>query len=148
MNALFQLIAAEDIGTVLELMAEFYQQQEMKYDEQAANNAIKKLVNNPDLGHLYLIYRGPDLAGYFALTFCFSLEFHGKFGLFDELYIREPFRRQKLGRAAVDFAERICREQHIKALRLEVGVPNTVAQALYTAEGFKLDERHLMTKWL
>jgi len=148
MNALFQLIAAEDIQTVLELMREFYQQQEMKYDEPAATRAIHKLVNDPSLGQIYLIFRGPEVAGYFALTFCFSLEFQGKFGLFDELYIREPFRRQKLGRAAVDFAAGICRQQNVKALRLEVGIPNTMAQALYSTEGFKLDERHLMTKWL
>lgn len=148
MNALFQLIAAEDIQTVLELMREFYQQQEMKYDEQVATKAIKRLLNEPNLGQVYLIFRGPELAGYFALTFCFSLEFHGRFGLLDELYIREPFRRQKLGRAVVDFIERICREQHIKALRLEVGIVNEVAHALYVAEGFHQDERHLMTKWL
>jgi len=148
MNALFQQVSTEDIETVLGLMREFYPQQEMKFDEQVATRAIKKLVNDSNLGQIYLIFRGPELAGYFALTFCFSLEFHGKFGLFDELYIREPFRRQKLGRAAVDFAERICRELHIKALRLEVGIPNTGAQALYTAEGFQQDARHLMTKWL
>lgn len=148
MNALFQLVSTEEIGTVLGLMREFYPQQEMHFDEQVATKVIKEVVNDSSLGQLYLIFRGPELAGYFALTFCFSLEFHGKFGLFDELYIREPFRRKKLGQAAVDFAERICREQHIKALRLEVGIPNTAAQALYTAEGFHQDERHLMTKWL
>lgn len=148
MNALFQLVSDPEIGVVLPLMREFYSQQHMQFDEAVALAVLKKLVSNPSLGQMYLIFHGTELAGYFALTFCFSLEFQGKFGLLDELFIREQFRGHKLGRSVVEFAERICRELHIKALRLEVGTGNTVAQSLYRSEGFKQEERHLMTKWL
>jgi GNAT superfamily N-acetyltransferase len=105
-------------------------------------------LNNPELAQIYLIFRGAELAGYFALTFCFSLEFHGRFALFDELYLREPYRRQKLGKAVVAFAEDLCRKAGVKAVRLEVGRKNQGAQSLYRAAGFKEDERNLMTKWL
>jgi GNAT superfamily N-acetyltransferase len=148
MNALFQLISDQEIGVVLPLMREFYSQQHMQFDDTVAMAALKKLVSNASLGQMYLIFHGAELAGYFAITFCFSLEFHGKFALLDELYLREQFRRQKLGRSVMEFAERICRELHIKALRLEVGIGNTAAQSLYTKEGFSQEERHLMTKWL
>jgi ribosomal protein S18 acetylase RimI-like enzyme len=147
-NAVFQLLSDQDLPTLLELMREFYPQQEMHLDEKSATTAAKKLISDPALGEIYLIFRGADLAGYFALTFCFSLEFHGKFALFDELYIRQAFRRQKLGQAAVAFAEGRCRETGIRALRLEVGQQNAVAQALYRAAGLKQDERFLFTKWL
>ncbi len=129
-------------------MREFYAQQEMRFDEPAAALAINRVLNNPELAQIYLIFRGPELAGYFALTFCFSLEFHGRFALLDELYLHEPFRRQKLGRAVVAFAEDLCRKTGVKALRLEVGRENQGAQSLYRAVGFKEDERNLMTKWL
>lgn len=148
MNALFQLLVEPDIELVLPLMREFYLNQRMAFDETVATTALKKLARDPCLGHGYLIFWGPELAGYFALTFCFSLEFHGPFGLLDELYIREPFRRKKIGRSVVHFAERICRERRVAALRLEVGLANSVAQSLYRAQGFAIDERHLMTKWL
>ena len=148
MNALFQLLSDQEIPTLLEMMREFYAQQEMRFDEPAASLAINRVLNNPELAQIYLIFRGTELAGYFALTFCFSFEFHGRFALFDELYLREPFRRQKLGKAVVVFAEDLCRKAGIKALRLEVGRENQPAQALYLASGFKEDERNLMTKWL
>lgn len=148
MNALFQLISDQEMETVLPLMREFYFEQRMQFDEAAAAAALKKLITNPAHGQMYLLFRGPDLAGYFALAFCFSLEFHGRFALLDELYIREQFRRQKLGRSVVEFAQRICRDLRIKALRLEVGTGNTAARSLYNAEGFRQEERHLMTKWL
>jgi ribosomal protein S18 acetylase RimI-like enzyme len=129
-------------------MREFYPQQQMHLDEKAATTAAQKLISDPALGEIYLIFRGADLAGYFALTFCFSLEFHGRFALLDELYIRQAFRRQKLGQAVVAFAEGRCRETGIKALRLEVGQQNAAAQALYRAAGLEQDARFLFTKWL
>ena len=148
MNALFQLLSDQEIPTLLEMMREFYGQQEMRFDEPAASLAINKVLSNPELAQIYFIFRGTELAGYFALTFCFSFEFHGRFALFDELYLREPYRRQKLGKAVVVFVEDLCRKAGIKALRLEVGRENQPAQSLYLASGFKEDERNLMTKWL
>ena len=120
----------------------------MRFDEPAASLAINNVLKNPELAQIYLIFRGQELAGYFVLTFCFSLEFHGRFALFDELYLREPFRRQKLGQGVVGFAESICRREGIAALRLEVGRENAPAQALYRQSGFEEDARNLMTKWL
>jgi ribosomal protein S18 acetylase RimI-like enzyme len=148
MNVLFQLLSDEELPALLEMMREFYAQQHMRFDENAARAAVNRLLKSPQHGQLYLIFRGPALAGYFALTFCFSLEFHGRFALLDELYLREPFRRQKLGEGVVCFAEGICRREGIAALRLEVGRENAPAQALYIKSGFATDARNLMTKWL
>jgi ribosomal protein S18 acetylase RimI-like enzyme len=110
--------------------------------------AINKLLHAPGLGEIYLIFRGNEMAGYFALTFCFSLEFHGRFAFLDEVYLREAYRRQKLGKAVVAFAEDLCKKAGIRALRLEVGRENQPAQSLYRAAGFEIAERNLMTKWL
>jgi ribosomal protein S18 acetylase RimI-like enzyme len=147
-NALFQLLSDREIPALLEMMREFYSQQQMQFDEPAASSALARALSNPELAQIYLIFRGAELAGYFALTFCFSLEFHGRFALLDEIYLREPFRRQKLGKAVVAFAEEASRKAGVKALRLEVGRENHGAQSLYRAAGFKEDERNLMTKWL
>ena len=148
MNALFQLLSESDLPALLEMMREFYSQQHMSFDETIARRAVAALLQPSKHGEIYLIFRGPQLAGYFALTFCFSLEFHGRFALLDELYLREPFRRQKLGQGVVGFAEGICRREGIRVLRLEVGRDNTPAQSLYRQSGFAEEARNLMTKWL
>jgi ribosomal protein S18 acetylase RimI-like enzyme len=147
-NALFQLLSDHELPALLELMREFYAEQQMHFDESAASLAVTRALDDPGLAQIYLIFRGAELAGYFALTFCFSLEFHGRFALLDELYLREPYRRQKLGKAVVVFVEDLCRKAGIKAVRLEVGRENDGAQSLYRAVGFKQDVRNLMTKWL
>jgi GNAT superfamily N-acetyltransferase len=148
MNVLFQLLSEQEIPALLEMMRDFYAQQQMRFDETIAGRAINKLLHAPNLGQIYLIFRGDELAGYFALTFCFSLEFHGRFALLDELYLREAFRRQKLGKSVVAFAEELCKKAGIKALRLEVGRENQPAQSLCRTAGFREDARNLMTKWL
>jgi ribosomal protein S18 acetylase RimI-like enzyme len=129
-------------------MSEFYSGQRMRFDEKVASNGLKRLLADASLGQACFIYHGAELAGYFVLTFCFSLEFNGKFALLDELYIREPFRGRHLGQAVIAFAETVCKQTGIKALRLEVGRDNEAAQALYRACGFAEDARYLFTKWL
>jgi GNAT superfamily N-acetyltransferase len=148
MNVLFQLLSEEEVPALLEMMREFYGQQQMRFDSAVARGAIDKLLRDRRYGEVYLIFRGAELAGYFVLTFCFSMEFHGRFALLDELYLREPFRRLKLGQGVIGFAEGICRREGIAALRLEVGRENVPAQSLYRANGFAEDARNLMTRWL
>jgi len=148
MNALFQLLSEHEIPVFLALMSEFYSGQRLRFDEEVGRSGLKKLLAHPSLGQACFIYHGAELAGYFVLTFCFSLEFHGKFALLDELYVREPFRGRNLGRAVIAFAETVCKQAGVKALRLEVGRENEPAQALYRACGFVQNERNLFTKWL
>ena len=148
MNIHFQLAAEKDLPRLLELMRELYQHESMTFDEEVARSALKKTLLDSTLGSAYLVLLDEQLAGYFVLTFCFSLEFHGKFALLDEIYILEAFRKRKLGSAIVEFVEGVCKKMGIKALRLEVGHENHAAQALYKGMGFKQDLRHLFTKWL
>jgi ribosomal protein S18 acetylase RimI-like enzyme len=144
----FLPLTDKDLPQLLTLMREFYSQQHMKYDDGVAASAVREILDNHSLGRIYLIQSGDTLAGYFALTFCFSLEFHGRFGLLDELYVREQCRGQGLGRRAEALATSICKEEGLNALRLEVGKDNTAAESLYSRLGFNVEARKLMTKWL
>ena len=147
-NLHFQLAAEKDLLRFVELMREFYRGQGMVFDEEIATSGLKRTLLDSTLGSAYLVLLNEQVAGYFVLTFCFSLEFHGKFALLDEIYIREAFRKQKLGSSAVEFAEGVCKKMGIKALRLEAGHENQAAQSLYKGMGFKQDLRYLFTKWL
>ena len=122
-------------------------QQEMRFENAAATRAIKNLLDDPRLGQIYLIFRGAELAGYFALTFCFSLEFHGRFALLDEVYLLEPFRRQKLGKASWRFCEDMCRKAGIRRCAWK-SAAKTHRRNRSIASGFAEDARNLMTKWL
>ena len=144
----FYPLSEEVLPDLLTLMRELYAHQHMSFDEEAARAALRAVLSDESLGRIFLIHSGGHLAGYFALTFCFSLEFHGRFGLLDELYIREQCRGQGLGRRAEALATTICKDEGLAALRLEVGKDNTAAKSLYSRLGFNVEPRKLMTKWL
>jgi ribosomal protein S18 acetylase RimI-like enzyme len=144
----FRPLTGNDLPSLLSLMRELYANQHMIFDPDVAAAAVLALLRDETLGRIFLIHSGGHLAGYFALTFCFSLEFHGRFGLLDELYVRERCRGQGLGRRAETLAATICKEEGLTALRLEVGKDNTAAESLYSRLGFNVEARKLMTKWL
>ena len=148
MDAHFQLISDGDLARTIELMREFYTATEMHFDEEVARTSLRKTLLDPGLGSVYLVMVEKTVIGYFVLTYCFSLEFHGKFALLDEIYVREAYRRQKIGEAIIAFCENICRKMGIRALRLETAQDNAVAQNLYRKMGFAQDMRHLFTKWV
>lgn len=135
-------------STLLLLMREFYAFEHLAWDEAEARGALDTLLGDTSLGEVWLAVRGGEAAGYFVLSFGFSLEFRGRFALLDELFLREGHRGGGLGRRAMEQAVRACRAQGIHALRLEVEHRNGAAQAFYRRLGFHAHERHLMTRWI
>jgi GNAT superfamily N-acetyltransferase len=89
-----------------------------------------------------------ETVGYFVLTIAFSLEFGGKFGLLDELFIRDEYTGRGIGTATMKFVEQQCREISAATLRLEVGIQNPDARRFYERHGMRREARHLMTKRL
>jgi ribosomal protein S18 acetylase RimI-like enzyme len=83
-----------------------------------------------------------------VLTLGYSLEYHGRDAIIDELYIIEEYRGQGIGTRAIELAAKESRSLGIKALHLEVERKNTNAQHFYRKIGFEDHDRYLLTKWL
>jgi GNAT superfamily N-acetyltransferase len=137
-----------EIPRVLSLMARLYAQDTIPWDEDRSRKAIQELLADTDCGGTWLLQVDGTTAGYLVLTICFSLEFHGRYALLDELFVEEEWRRQGVGSEALRFAEEQCRVRGLKALRLEVDRKNVRAQELYRRRGFELHDRYLMTRWV
>lgn len=148
MEPVFKLASASNLDTLICLMSEFYVDQGLHFDEKVADSALKLLFSNEFFGKIYIIYISDKIIGYLVVTFGFSLEYRGRDAFIDELYIQEQYRRQGIGKKALQLAEKICREQGIQAVHLEVERENTQARALYGKVGFTNRDRYLLTKWL
>lgn len=135
------------MNDLLELMQEFYAIEHLPYDEGVARRSAEQLFHQPLFGVIHLMEAENQVAGYVVLTFGFSLEFHGRDALVDELYVREAWRGRGLGKAALAFVESICHKEGIAALHLEVDRGNTRAQEIYRKAGYKDHDRFLLTKW-
>ncbi len=145
----FKLATPVDVERLIELMREFYVVEHLSFDEVFARSSVQRmLMESAVVGFAFLLCANEETIGYLVLTFGFSLEFGGRFGLLDELYLREQFRGRGLGRACLQFIEQVCSERGISVLRLEVDRSNRAALGLYESAGYRAHDRDLMTKWL
>ena len=144
----FSIAGPEEEETVLSLMREFYEIEHLAFTEEAARSALRQLLERHDHGMVALMHAGEELAGYLVLTFGFSLEFHGRDALVDELYVREAHRGHGAGTLSLAFVEELCRAEGIRALHLEVDRGNEPARRLYHRAGYADHDRYLLTKWL
>ena len=120
-NITFRLAQFIDIDPLMELAQEFYQFYHIVFDDSVVK-AFTALLSDENFGLIWLICDRDRPIGYVALTFFFSMEYHGRCGLVDELY------------------------QGMRSLSLVVDFWNDKAEALYTKIGFQREKRHLMIK--
>ncbi len=143
----FHSAELEDIRTLLRLSEALYAEDGLgPFDVPRAEWGFRQLIENPSLGHVWLVRVGDLDVGFMALTWGFSIERWGCVGLVDELYISPAHRGRGLGRAALVLAEEQCRAHGAGALQLEVSRGNQRAQNLYQRAGLVSLDRDLMTK--
>ena len=145
MTFTFRLASESETEDILEFMRAFYAGEGYPFEEHAAGVALAELVRTPDLGRVWLIAKDEEPVGYVALTFGYSLEFHGRDAFVDELFVRAEQRGQGAGTAALRFVMDACPALGVHTLHLEVERVNTAAQALYRRFGFHDHDRYLMT---
>lgn len=148
MTPLITIATKPELDTLLELMQEFYLIEQLNYDENIIRDGLHQIFENKNNGYAHLIKVEDKPAGYFILTFGFSLEFHGRDALVDELYVREEFRGKGIGSACLQQIENLCRQEGIHAVHLEVDHTNIRAKELYHRSGYYDHNRYLLTKWL
>ncbi len=141
----FRLAQFIDIDPLMELVQEFYQFDKIMFDDNVVK-AFTALLSDEQLGLIWLICDRDRPIGYVALTYFFSMEYHGRCGLVDELYIREEYRRKGIGKKVFVLIEDHLKSQRMRSLSLVVDFWNDQAEALYTKIGFRREKRHLMVK--
>jgi GNAT superfamily N-acetyltransferase len=146
--ARFLPVIPDDVDRVVAMMAQLYSHGDSSFDPARARRATGKLLTEPEFGGIWMIDAEGTLAGYIVLLLGYSLEFGGRFGLLDELFVADGHRGSGLGAAALAFADQQCRARGWMALRLEVGQENQRATSLYRRSGFQMHDRFLMTKWM
>lgn len=137
-----------DIEALIAMMRELYAHDGLAFDDANARRALLGLIGDESFGRVFLIVMTGGVAGYAVLTFGYSLEFHGRDAFVDELYLRDEYRGQGIGKRALLFLTEVCAAEGVSALHLEVERANTSAQSVYRNFGFEDHDRYLMTKWL
>jgi GNAT superfamily N-acetyltransferase len=136
---------AEDLETLLDLMAGFYEESGYALDRAHAEEAFSALLADSRLGRVWLIEQGSEAVGHVVVTFVFAMEYGGVTAVVDDFYVRPASRGAGLGTAALAEVRRACQELGMRAMRVEVGGDNAVARAVYRRVGFEAVDHLLMT---
>lgn len=88
------------------------------------------------------------LIGYAVLTFGFSVEFHGRHAVLDEIFLLADHRGKGHFKEILTLIEACCRQLGIRGLSLVVETKNAQALRAYQKNGFKPYDRIVMTKRL
>jgi ribosomal protein S18 acetylase RimI-like enzyme len=149
-RVIFRPAGAEDEQALLRMMRSLAEQEPGAYffDEPAVRDVLRKFLANSDLGCAWVFMDGKTPVGYIVLTFGYSFEYHGRDSFIDELYIEPQYRRQGIGKRAMEFVEDHARELGVNAIHLEVDQGNDPAAELYRRAGYDDQSRFLMTKRL
>jgi ribosomal protein S18 acetylase RimI-like enzyme len=149
MNVVYKPAGGNDIPLLLVLMKEFYLLEHLTYNPEVITASLKKLFSDSMFGQVWLINTEENYpAGYIAVTYGYSIEFHGIDALVDEFYIREDYRHKGIGKRTLEFVENYLAAKGIKAFHLEVDRKNITAQEIYRKYGFRDHDRYLLTKWI
>jgi GNAT superfamily N-acetyltransferase len=120
-------------------MRAFYAESGFLLDAEPAAAGFGALLADARLGRVWLIEAAESApaAGYIVVTFVFAMEYGGMAAVVDDFYLRPDARGEGLGKAALAAARRNCEELGLRAMRVEVGDDNLVAQTVYRSAGFE-----------
>ena len=149
-GVIFRPAVLGDEQALLRMMRKLAEQEPGAYffDKPAVREVLRKFLASSELGQAWVFLDGETPVGYIVLTFGYSFEYHGRDSFIDELYIEPRYRRQGIGKRAMEFVEERARELGVNAIHLEVDQGNDPAAELYRRAGYDDHSRFLMTKWL
>lgn len=145
----FQLRAAtpDDLLTILPRTRALCAQEGIVISDDALEVALRRLLDEPSLGGVWLVLEGPTPIGYAIVTFGYDLEYGGRDAYLTELWIDEALRSRGAGRTALDLLDGELRKHDVRALHLQVR-PDNPAVRLYERAGFETSRRVVMTRRL
>jgi GNAT superfamily N-acetyltransferase len=137
-----------DLDMLAGMVRDYYEHDGLVYDDTPPRQALRELLLTERFGRAWWIDLDKKTIGYAVLTFGFSVEFHGRDAVLDEMYLLPDHQGKGHFTEVLALIEACCRELGVRALCLVVETKNTRAQRAYQKAGFKPHDRTLMTKRL
>src|SRR5512134_3393296 len=133
-----------DVPSLVALMEVFYAESEFPLPKGPATRAFQRLLDQPELGTVWLLENEGQPAGYVVLTVSYSMEFGGLRGFVDDRFVHPRCRRLGLATEALAEVRHECANRGVRALLVETGPDNDRAQRVYRRAGFGESGRLLL----
>jgi N-acetylglutamate synthase-like GNAT family acetyltransferase len=128
---------SEDIGFLVTLLKELFTQEvEFVYDEQVQYNAVKKLLNSPNLGDIFVIEDDNKVVGMVVLLYTFSTALGETVAILEDMIINSEYCNRGFGSQLLKYAVNIAKSQNIKRITLLTDKLNDKAHKFYKENDF------------
>lgn len=141
----FEPARAADTAVLLAMVRAFHAE-EGHFLDAPAEAAVARIAKGEELARAWVVRRGAEAMGYLVLTVGYSIEYGGRDGFVDDLYLAPELRGRGVGKRLLTFALEQAAALGINTLHLEVEGGNARAQRLYQAAGFEETGRRLMRR--
>ncbi|MCO6489889.1 MAG: GNAT family N-acetyltransferase [Phaeodactylibacter sp.] len=132
-----RLATAADIEALLGMMRRFYAIDGYPFEREKKERAIRQLLEESVFGEIWLLEDQGRPVGYLVITVGFSLEYNGRDGWIDELFLEDGCRGKGLGERILKHAISRAEAFGINFLHLQVERHNEVGRRLYERLGFE-----------
>ena len=139
----FEPVGEADADVLLSMVRAFHAEEGRSLDAESAA-AVVGIARGEPLARGWIVRSAGRAVGYVLITLGYSIEYGGRDGFIDDLYLVPKARGLGWGRCLLDFACREAQRLGIKTLHLEVEPGNDRATRLYRVAGFEETGRRLM----
>ena len=127
-----------DVGILFDLYRQFY-----KYNPELKKSTkyIKERISKKD-STIFVCLHDNEACGFVQLYETFdSLNINKKLILYD-LFVKEIFRKKRIGRKLMNTAKKFAVKKKIKIIELSTAITNKKAQSLYESLEYKRDKEY------
>ena len=143
---ILELAGPAQLEELLPLVAVYHTFEEVETSAEQRRFSVGKLLQDKNLGEIWLVRKADGLIGYIAVCYSYSIEFGGRDAFVDEVYIAAAERGKGIGGRVLKEGATLLRVRGIVAVHLEVDGQNERARAAYARAGFSSrDKYHVMS---
>ena len=139
----FEPVGEADADALLTMVQALHAEEGRSLDADSAA-AVVGIARGEPLARAWIAHSAGHAVGYVVIALGYSIEYGGRDGFIDDLYLVPEARGRGWGRCLLDFASAEAERLGIKTLHLEVAPGNDRATRLYRAAGFEQTGRRLM----
>ena len=143
MDVQFDPVGPGDANTLLMLAGVFHREEGHPLTA-AGERALARIAAGEPFAPAWIVRQANEAVGYLVITLGFSVEYGGRDGFIDDLYLVPKARGQGIGPKLLSFALSQAAALGINTLHLEVETDNERAARLYQRAGFEATGRMLM----
>ena len=143
MDVIFEIVHEADADALLAMARAFHNEAGHPLDPMG-EAAVVQIARGEPFARAWILSHGRTALGYVVITLGYSIEYGGRDGFIDDLYLIPEARGRGLGRKLLEFTLAEAAGLGITTLHLEVETENEHADRLYRAVGFEATGRRLM----